>query len=217
MTTDNGPSNYPVPVNDKPLNQGQAKNLQKIVELDFEDLRAKVFGDIERMLHDKLQKLDELSNQDEADRMTTAVLAALTSTLNSANETFQEFLDQAIDANPGLDFSGIQRYPVLKNGSIASVKPGMERAKIRVQKAASNLRKTASSVISKRQREIERLILVQTISHASATELLNDMPDPEDIVAQVREALNDQNTDDIDVLMSDDFNPRSYVEAVSSA
>lgn len=217
-TTDNGPDHYPVPISDKPLNQGQAKNLAKIVELDFQDLRSAVFGEINRMADAKLSKLQAMSDEDQTTQASTELADAHLKAITMAKTRLLADIEKLAKKYPGVSFQKViagvnTRHVDFTSG--AWPEPGMAKAISRVKEARNRLTNSAALIMNREKRSIDRLILVQTISSPSAAELMRDLPKAEDILTLIRSELEANNDGDIETLLSDDFDAEQYIEAAT--
>lgn len=172
---------------EKPLNQTQLKTLERIVQGDFEDLRQKLDLEIERR---KDRKIAALDNEDYTKR------------IEAAREAIQEYGEQVrlqvtshleeLAKTHGVDIfghrTGRRNAPPVIQVSINATSvdvAGVEQARSQIITAANDLRRTVYHVLDREHRKVTRQILLQGVTPGGATELLDDLPEMDDILTLV--------------------------------
>lgn len=174
---------------ERPMNQTQLKNLQKLVDGDFGDLQAQVSRFI-RGLRDKRlaeiqkkyepiesnQKAQELLNQFQA-KMDTE-MANLGTKLAKLGFRFR----------PGYGIDLRVRRDYLEQ-------VGLSEEQKKINQAAQRVSGAANDVIGAEHRKVNRVVLLQGVTGEKAQSILDAMPSVESVMEQVKEALTEYQED----------------------
>lgn len=174
---------------ERPMNQTQLKNLQKLVDGDFTDLHAQVSRFI-RGLRDKRlaelqkkyepiessQKAQELLNQFQA--KADAELTGLAAKLGKLGFRFR----------PGYGPDMRVRRDYLEQ-------VGFSEEQSKINQAANRVTQAANDVIGAEHRKVNRVVLLQGVTGEKAQSILDAMPSVESVMEQVKEALTEYQED----------------------
>lgn len=193
---------------DKPLSATQTKNLERLVDNDFVDLREKVELSLSTRRSEKLSEIT--AKYAGIEKKIPEAAQAVEEFVNSFN---QELRDRAIDFVEQLkrDYPELQFPTTVINGSITSSIRGRGEAAVTaagqaaeedaVQTAFERLRTTAATLINAEHRKVQRAIILQGISIMGAQELVRDLPATDDIWTLVESELQVSRSDDLKSLM----------------
>lgn len=189
----------PATVPDKPLTPTQQKNLEKILEGDFADLREQTAYEINRQLDARLAEID-------AEFGDTKKLKAAKDKLLKAAVKAQAALDKVaeeIEATgvifPRREYHANKMYALTTHADSLIVE-GKDDARYKAQHAADSIKSTAALVINRRHREAQRQVLLSGISAPAAADIVNSMPNAADIIGEVRAEVAVNNEADLDEL-----------------
>lgn len=180
---------------DRALNSTQQKNLQKIVEGDFSDLRERVVYEINQQLDRRTKTID--AKYDDRKKLDDAKKK-----LKAAVEKAREQLRKAVE---NIEASGVSvavgGYPVeVKVYEWMLVVEGKAVEVDAAVNAAQRLRSTSSLVLNRREREAQRAVLLSGITTQTAADLINGMPKAADILGEVQAEMAVNNEDDLKAL-----------------
>lgn len=184
---------------DKPLNQTQVKNLKEIALGDFEDLRARVFQELDDRKEQKLKEIDERYKGFDTD--------AEEEKLHQLQRKLEDEIRQALNDLNNRGYSvQAQRYgrPYTVEIGVDVHHDKRENERRKVQKAHKNLSNRAANIINREHRATERVILLQSITSDAAMEILKDLPTAEDVLPLIAsEMMTESNEDDVKTLIGD--------------
>lgn len=209
-TTQEQESEFQVEPVEKPLNQTQLKNLRELVSGDFEELRAKVTRDIDKRLGKKKEEIEEkykdVANLEEAREK-------LIQAKREAEDALREVVSE-ITRDGKLAFLTHSGTPVAVPFDVevnheALRQVGKKDELNRAENAARELKTAAIRIISREERSIQRLCLLQAITSSAATTIINDLPKPEDVMPLVGAELMAESENEMMLLMSEDEVERS--------
>lgn len=184
---------------EKPLNATQMKSLKQLVEGDFRDLDSRVTNMIESRLSLQIQEIEK--KYEDAERRAETIRQSLREKVEEMKSNAQEFLVKAMSSDD-LEFTGYNReliHVTVNDDHLKVV--GKDKEISEAREAARRLRMTAQTVIGRQERASQRQILLQGIGAISAIELLNDLPDADDVMTMVMSELEMTNESDLSVLM----------------
>lgn len=196
---------YPVPTGEKPMTATQMKNLERLVMMDFDDLQEKVLSDITQRYTRKMEAIDAKFGDNKAVR---TALNEANKFVDDMNAKTKDFYEALVEKHSGLKFPEYVGT-FFTNGGQLSVKAvpeqvGREEARQRLLSARNRVEDMALTILGRERRKVQRLVLLQGVTPSAAQELLNDLPDGQDVMTLLQSELALANQDDIDVLMSED-------------
>lgn len=192
---------------DKPLNQVQVKNLKEIAAGDFEDLRSRVFQELDDRKDQKLKEIDERYKDFDTDaeeeklhqlgrKLEDEIRAALNDLKQRGYKIRPERYNREYTVSIDVDVHHEQRDTERSN----------------VIQAHRNLLNRAKKIIDREHRATERIILLQSITSDAAMEILNDLPTAEDVLPLIAsEMMSESDEDDVKTLIGD-IKPKALQE-----
>ena len=182
----------------KALNQVQVKNLKDIANGDFDDLLAKVIGQLKARFQEKKKEIDEKYKDFDVE----ATKEELTQLKRTLEDTFQDKVRSLKE--DGYEFRG-SRLPYAININVGDLyHDGYQREMSQLQDAHSRLVDSARAIIARERRATERTILLQSITSDAGMEILRDLPDPDDVLPLVAaEVMVESDEDDVKLLIGD--------------
>lgn len=184
---------------EKPLTATQMKSLKQLVEGDFRDLHSRVVNMIDSRLSRQIQAIER--KYEDAERRAETIRQSLREKVEEMKSNAQEFLVKAMSSDE-LEFTGYNRELISITVNTDHLKVVGKDQEIRdAREAANRLRMTAQTIISRQERVSQRQILLQGIGALSAIELINDLPEAEDVMTMVMSELEMTSEDDLNVLM----------------
>lgn len=195
------PDRVPAVAGGKPLNQTQLKNLEKLVMGDFNDLREQVNVEVDNRLSRKLEAVRSQYGDDGALRQARADLVALQRRMQDELEAFL----QGLKARGIAPWSHHQEVAGVRAAPETLRLEGLQQAERQLADAAFRLKATASRILAGAERKVLRAVLLQGITDVSAVELINDMPEADDIITLVKAELqtNRDTEGDLELLFGD--------------
>ena len=186
-----------------PLNQTQLKNLQKLVDADFDDLRDQVLNELKQRFSRRTQEVQKQCQvyDDKASAIRTSVSAFLREEAEKL-----ENKARALIGKSGAEVLGVSvlSHPCQINPHVEITIAGgqtVRAATDEVHEAYSRLRNQITVTIDRERRKVTRLVLLQGITATAATDLIASLPQPQNIYALVQAETAESHAEDIATLM----------------
>lgn len=193
--------NKALEVREKPLNQSQLKNLKELVGGDFTDLRITLDTEVDNRLSKKEEainaKFDKEADLGKAQQKLKDEARKAEDKLRALVEKFKE---------QGIEVATNRYHSVVE----VSVQPeyltqtGREKELRAAKDAAYRMKNHIIRVLSREERAIQRMVLLQGIGATGALELVRDLPEPADILTMVAAELQASASDDLKTLMTEE-------------
>lgn len=186
----------PAVVDNKPMNQTQLKNLQKLVDIDFNELHSQVIGDIHLRASKRKEQIEAAHSAKDPglSKMQKKVAAWEEKVRTDAGALQAEMNESGF----GLPNGAVLHIPSPASYSIVRLNKNEEL--LRVRRAESRLTEIASNLMGREKRKIDRVILLQGITGAGAQSIIDDMPELRDIFALVQAEMQNHEDDVVELL-----------------
>lgn len=200
---------------ERPLNQTQLKNLERLVVGDFTDLKATVTAEIETRLNKRLQAIEvQYANEDGLNKARTKLIELGRKMEDQLRAHHAKLVSEGFSLGPKADRYGnrISTASIaVSTGADGLQVAGKSEALSRAKAAAQRLQNSATRVLASNERKVLRLVLLQGISAQAALELINDLPEADDILSLVQQEMEANQSEDVEELFG---NPKKVVPAL---
>lgn len=188
-------------VREKPLNQSQLKNLKELVGGDFYDLRVTLETEVDNRLSRKEEAINtRYDEQADLGKARQKLVDEARKAEDKLRALVDKFKEQGIEVRE-------DRYTKLVAVSVQTeflTQTGRAKELQAARRAAERMKNHIARVLSREERGIQRMVLLQGIGATGALELIRDLPAPEDILAMVAAELQATASDDLKTLMTEE-------------
>jgi hypothetical protein len=192
-----------IEVSAKPLTATQLRNLQQLVDLDFNDLRERLNNDLTQQQSRRLSALNEALHTDveRIAEVNTLMQDEITRTRDALNARLG-----AIAKKHGMQWNTAFPCKVELQPSATFMTPEKSAAVTAKNKLADAFFRVLNEVlttVNREHRKVTRMVLLQGISAQGAAEIINDLPNPDDILSIVQSSAALTHEDDIKTILGE--------------
>jgi hypothetical protein len=180
---------------EKPLNQTQMKNLERIVMGDFDELESRLKRELDKKHAERIRSINDRYGDDNTLREARLGCERLGNDLREQINAFMESLAEQ-NLKP-------KRYNAVISVTISPANlelVGHGEAINKAQTAYQRLQNIVRERMASYRRMATRKLLLQTVHPQSTSAILDDMPGYEEVVRQIMRALEEDGSADLDEL-----------------
>jgi len=180
----------PAKVVEKPMGATQRRDLAKLIDNDFESLKGElgVFANQLKIQRER-QIEEEYEEQERQARQVEAEWNAFGADLRrQADEWMRRKREEGYQIGYGGRYGDEQ---AIKIGSIKVTVPAKERALKDVDNIVNHQKMTALQALERQRLQLQRDVLLDGLISTKARELLDKMPNPRELLAQVMQGAQE--------------------------
>ncbi len=182
-------------VRSKPLNGREQRNLEKIIQNDFDVAIDGIHNDAEKYLKFEIERIEREYAVSLEDKIEAAQDAReLKEKLVRMAEEFYSTVKNSRNLVPGRDhYKGTKSFDIFLNTQFVAV--GMDEALAKLRRDVDRARSEAVFQLRTQQRQTARKVLLAGISTEAAQDILIALPKPGEALKAAMEAIDaDQST-----------------------